>query len=136
MRTHEMDSFNLPDELHQQSGGAMSSDEMLVTVQREWNGWRTAFVRVGDLQEIHWFQPTGAPRSLIHAYVNCADLIDGEIPHDCESTPRPHRLLVCVLKSHTTVSAYTEIARSANQAIVPFGSGSALPASGTHSALS
>jgi hypothetical protein len=93
----------------------MPADEMLVIVQREWNGWRTAFVRVGDLQDIHWFQPIGAPTSLIHAYVHC-DAVEGDIPHDCGSTPPPHRLLVCVLKSHATPAAYAEVARSADAA--------------------
>jgi hypothetical protein len=94
----------------------MLADEALVTVQREWSGWRTAFVRVRDLQDIHWFQPIGAPRSLIHAYVRCADVVEGDLPHDCASTPPPHRLLVCVLKSHTTGVVYAEIAQCADKA--------------------
>jgi hypothetical protein len=71
-----------------------------IAVQREWNGWRTAMVRVTDLQDIHWLQPNGAPRPLIHAYVSCTKIQSGDISHDCHSTSPPHSLLVCVLKSH------------------------------------
>lgn len=89
-------------------------DEMLINVQREWNGWQTAMVRLGDLQHIHWFQPSGAPRRLVHAYVSCADIVDGHIPHDCERTPAPHQLLVCILKCHSIATAYAEVSRRAD----------------------
>jgi hypothetical protein len=88
-------------------------DDMLIPVQREWNGWRTAEVRLGDLQNIHWLQPNGAPVPLVHAYVACTSFAHRDIPHDCERTPSPHRLLVCVLKKHTAPAAHAELARRA-----------------------
>ena len=55
-------------------------------VQSEWNGWRTAGVKMSDLHEVHWFQPTGAPRPLVHGYVSCASITAGELPHNCTGT--------------------------------------------------
>jgi hypothetical protein len=90
-------------------------DDMLIPVQREWNAWRTAQVRLGDLQNIHWLQPHGAPVPLVHAYVGCASFVNRDIPHDCKGTQIPHRLLVCVLKRHIAPSAYAELTRRAAQ---------------------
>jgi hypothetical protein len=87
----------------------------LVVVQREWDGWRTAQVRFGDLEDIHWFQPTRAPRPLIHAYVSCSSVISGEISHGCRETPPPHRVLICVLKTHTAPWIYAELATRADR---------------------
>jgi len=89
--------------------------DAVIFVQREWDGWRTAEVRLSDLQDIHWLRPSGAPRPLAHGYISCASVTAGNIPHDCERTPGPHRLLVCVLKKHSSPSAYAEIARRADE---------------------
>jgi hypothetical protein len=88
-------------------------DDMLIPVQREWNGWRTAAVRLGDLQNVHWLQPSGAPVPLVHAYVVCTNFRTGDVPHDCNLTPAPHRLLVCVVKKHIAPIAYLELSRRA-----------------------
>jgi hypothetical protein len=92
-----------------------ADDRRDVVVQREWNGWRTATVRVSDLQDVHWFQPAGAPRPLIHAYVSCGDIHSGQIPHECQATPPPHRVLVCVLKSHTAARIFEQLTLEANE---------------------
>jgi len=84
----------------------------LVPVRCSWNAWRTAEVRLGDLEGIHWYQPAGAPRRLVHAYVDCTKM-RGLIAHDCQKTPAPHRLLVCVLKRHLAPPAYSELVRLA-----------------------
>jgi hypothetical protein len=88
-------------------------DGTLIRVQTEWNGWRSAEVRLNDLHDVHWFQPDRAPRPLVHGYISCASIVDGHIPHDCQRTSGPHRLLVCVLKRHITPGAYAELARRA-----------------------
>ena len=80
-----------------------AEDRTLIRVQTEWNGWRSAEVRLNDLHDVHWFQPDRAPRPMIHGYISCASIVDGDIPHDCELTAGPHRLLVC----------YAELARRA-----------------------
>ena len=85
------------DELH---------DSDLVRVQSRWDDWRTALVRPGDLTDVHWRWAAGAPRPLIHAYVSCTQLAAGELPHDCEAISRPHRLLVCLLKSHASTRVF------------------------------
>jgi hypothetical protein len=85
----------------------------LVPVQRTWNDWHTAMVRLDDLDNVHWCWPTGAPRALIHAYVACSRLACGELPHDCEPTSTPHRLLVCLLKSHVSRHVFEYLSQRA-----------------------
>lgn len=89
----------------------------IVAIQREWNGWRTAMVRIAHLEDVHWEQPPGAPRPLLHAMVSCDRLQSGRIDHDCELTPAPHRLLVCVLKSHTSPAVFDALSRRAGTAL-------------------
>jgi hypothetical protein len=86
----------------------------LVVVQREWNGWRTALTRLVDLEHVHWLQPSGAPRRLIHAYVPCTKLQSGNIPHECDEPSAPHRLLVCILKCHTAPGVFEALSRDAD----------------------
>ena len=87
-----------------------------VVVQREWNGWRTGMALLNDLHDIHWHQPPGAPRPLIHAYLSCSQLQSGNLPHDCEQRSAPHQLLVCLLKSHTAPWVFEDLARRASDA--------------------
>jgi hypothetical protein len=92
----------------------MSQQEALICVQGAWNGWRTAEVRLRDLEHVHWLQPSRAPRQLVHGYISCLNVISGDIPHECDGTSGPHRLLVCVIKHHNTAGTYAEVARRAN----------------------
>ena len=92
----------------------MTDQQLLVQVRCAWNAWRTADVRIGDLHDVHWRQPAGAPRPLLHAYVECTNVADGDIPHEHTATPAPHRLLVCVLKRTTMGPAYGELVRLAD----------------------
>jgi hypothetical protein len=80
--------------------------ELLVVVQRDWNGWRKAMAPFGALQDVHWHQPPGAPRPLIHAFVGCDRIVSGDVPHECTAGTHPHRLRVCVLKCHTPPEAF------------------------------
>jgi hypothetical protein len=84
-----------------------------VVVQRAWSDWRTAVVHVSELEDIHWCQPAGAARPLIHAYVWCDKIVSGNLFHDCLGSPSPHRLLVCLLKSHTAACVYEMLAERA-----------------------
>ena len=90
--------------------------DLLVVVQRDWNGWMKAMTPLSALEDVHWRQPAGAPRPLIHAYVRCDALVSGMVPHDCGDTGSQHRLLVCVLKKHSLSTAFEELVRRANQA--------------------
>ena len=91
-------------------------DDAMVAVQSDWNGWRTAMVRFGDLQNVHWRQPPGAPRPLIHAIVSCDRFQPGELDHQCGLTGPPHRLLVCILKSHTALPIFEQLSARADSA--------------------
>jgi hypothetical protein len=87
----------------------------LVQVRCAWNAWRTAEAKLADLREVHWEQPSGAPRPLLHAYVDCTELVSGDIPHDCGAGKGPHRLLVCVLKRYAAPQVYTELVERAER---------------------
>jgi len=98
---------------HDVDGGS-PREQTLVVVQQEWNGWRTAMVRLSDLEGIHWLQPAGAVRRLIHAQVGCDRIISGEIQHNCLETPALHCLHAWVLKSHTAPPIFEELSRRAD----------------------
>ncbi len=91
----------------------MAAHEGLVNVQAAWNGWQSAEVRFVDLHDLHWFRPAGARWPLLHAYIDCSDVVTGGIPHGCDPTSAPHRLRVCVLKSHTVAATYAQLAARA-----------------------
>src|SRR5262249_12916013 len=89
-----------------------TADGLLVPVRCAWNAWQTAEVRLSDLHDVHWLQPMGAPRPLVHAYVDCTATA-GLIAHDCRATPAPHRLLVWVLKGRAAPLVYQGLVRLA-----------------------
>ena len=89
-------------------------DDLLVRIHGEWKGWQSAEVRLGDLRDVHWHQPVTAPHQLVHAVVSCANIVTGEIPHECDRRSAPHDLLVCVLKRHALPTVYAELARRAD----------------------
>jgi hypothetical protein len=86
---------------------------LLVQIRCAWNAWRTAEVPVSDLHDIHWQQPQGAPRPLLHGYVECTEAIRALIPHDCGPAGATHRMLVCVIKRCAAPPAYRELVRLA-----------------------
>jgi hypothetical protein len=88
--------------------------EALVPVQQAWNGWRIAHARLRDLEDIHWFQPPGAPRLLLHAYLSAASIVAGSLVDAGEAAQLPERLLVCVIKCHTTPATYSTLATRAD----------------------
>jgi hypothetical protein len=92
-----------------------AEDRTLIRVNREWNGWRSAEVRLADLRGVHWFQPIGAHHPLLHAYIWCTTIVSGDIPHACDDTPAPHSVMVCVLKRHAVPTVYAELARRADE---------------------
>ncbi|MBS1818421.1 MAG: hypothetical protein JSU08_10855 [Acidobacteria bacterium] len=92
---------------------APAPSPILVVVQREWNGWRKALVPLYALEDVHWHQPAGAPRPLVHGYVSSESLLSGDVPHDWAEGGEP-RLLVCVLRRHTVPSLFDELARRAD----------------------
>ena len=91
--------------------GAGWYNAALVTVRPEWNAWRTAMVRWTDLEGVHWSQPAGAPRQLLHAYVSPKKLLSGNIL-DREQSGSP-RIKVCVLRCDTLPSVFQALSQRA-----------------------
>jgi hypothetical protein len=92
-------------------------EEISISVTASWKDWRSARVRLIDLQDVHWHQPIGAPHPLVHAYVACTDIAGGEFSHGCAATAMPHQLRVCVLKSHNIPAVYAVLVRQASHAL-------------------
>ena len=87
-------------------------EDMLIRVLSEWKDWRYAEVRLRDLHGVHWLQPSQAPRPFLHGYTLCTNLVTGEIPHRCDRSGSPHRLLVCILKAHNLPTVFAELGAS------------------------
>ena len=86
-----------------------TTDIRNISVRLHWDSWQAVNVAVEDLEEIHWAQPSGGPRELLHGYVSCARISPGALPHDCKPSDGPHKLLVCILKGHTPAIVYAEL---------------------------
>jgi hypothetical protein len=93
-------------------------DDCGICVTADWNDWRTAHARIGDLRDVHWHQPRRAPQQMLHAYVSCANIV-GALSHPCEGTSAPHQIRVCVVRRHNVASVYAELARRASEALPP-----------------
>ena len=94
----------------------MEAANVLIRVYQEWDGWKNAEVRLEDLENPHWFQPSRAREALLHAYLKCTLIVSGEIPHECEDGSTPHRLRVCLLKRHIGAAIYEKLAQFADEA--------------------
>jgi hypothetical protein len=81
----------------------------VVVVHRNWSDWRTETVTLADLEDIHWWQPPGAPRPLLHAYVWCHRVCSRKPLHDCNPLSAPHRLRLCILKAHVLPDTFDEL---------------------------
>jgi hypothetical protein len=106
-----------------------NADVRNISVRLHWNSWQAAHVAIDDLQDIHWAQPSGAPRKLLHASVSCARIPSGVLPHDCTPGDAPHQVLVCILKGHTPASVYAELECRAARRVIgrPAGSQTMMP---------
>jgi hypothetical protein len=89
----------------------LTPDPLQIRVTSDWNGWHGAEVRLRDIHGLHWRQPDGAPKPLLHGYVACTDVLNGDMPHQCELRSAPHPLLVCIIRRHTVPALYAELVR-------------------------
>jgi hypothetical protein len=103
-----------------------ADEDLRISVTTDWKDWRSTRVRVADLLDVHWHQPLGAPHPLVHAYIACSEIV-GDRPHICDATSTPHRVRVCVLKSHNIPSVYTALARRADQPSSPLARAAVTP---------
>jgi hypothetical protein len=99
----------------------MQQHDVAISVTTAWNEWRSLIAHLEDLRDVHWYQPLGAPWPLLHAYVSCGSVAIGSAAHQCDPSSAPHRIRVCVLKSHNVPSAYAEVVRRASHTRLPQG---------------
>jgi hypothetical protein len=93
-----------------------NDNDVVVRVHESWSGWRSAGVRVADLQDVHWARPRGAPHAMIHGWAWCTHVQGGDLSHDCDPASMPHRIQVCVLKHHAIPTTYAALADRAGAA--------------------
>ena len=62
-------------------------------------------ISIDDLEDVHWYQPQGAPRPIMHAYVR-ATRVPRQLLQDSGLASSPERIRVCILKCHTMAKAY------------------------------
>src|SRR6266542_6853238 len=74
-----------------------------VRVRRQWNDPRVATYRLQDIEGIHWDMTSGgvqapAPQPVLHGYVSCQRMLEGEVVHSGTHGDCPHKIKVCVVK--------------------------------------
>ena len=74
-----------------------------VRVRRQMGDYRRAEYRLESVTGIHWDRISGgvqtsAPQDLLHGYVSCDGMLQGELAHSGTHGPHPHRIKVCILK--------------------------------------
>lgn len=73
-----------------------------VWVRRSWNGSDGARLAIRELKQLHWSDVSGghgarSPRRMLHGYVWCDQVLEGELGHSCLHGPPPHRVKVCIV---------------------------------------
>ena len=89
---------------HRLTRSKMADSTITVQVRHQWNDWRLATFRIGDVSGWHWDNKSGgvnsiAPQFFVHAYVWCNAMLDGELAHSCSHGSGPHRIKVCLTKT-------------------------------------
>jgi hypothetical protein len=75
----------------------------VIKVRRQWNEWRIATYPRDGVWGFHWSVISGGiqarlPQPLLHAYVLCDGMLEGELAHSCLHGDPPHEIKVVVLK--------------------------------------
>ena len=108
-------------------------EELTISITAGWNDWRSAEVRLDDLCDVHWHQPSGAPRAMVCASISCANIAGSRLSHACDPATAPHLIPVCILRSRNVAASYAEAVRRADCVCVPSSSSSEAGAAGTTS---
>ena len=80
-----------------------------VAAQLAWNAWKSISLPLEDLEAPHWYQPKGAPRPIMHAYVRASRLPRQLLQEAAELSTPPEKVRVCILKCRTMAQAYDEL---------------------------
>jgi len=93
-------------------------NEAVVAVRRQWNGWEVAKYRLSDLSLVFWDTTSGgvrapAPQPFLHGYVQCDEMIEGDVAHSCLHGDGPHRIKVCVVKKDNDPKVFAGLVEQA-----------------------
>lgn len=98
----------------------LDTPERYIWVRRQWNDWRSAKVRLSDVDNPHWDDISGgvntrSPRPFIHGYVWCNAFIEGDVAHSCTHDEGPHRIKVCVVQKDNGQAAFRHLKELADR---------------------
>jgi hypothetical protein len=93
------------------------SSNLIVTVARQFNDYRTARYSIDQVSGLHWDSVSGgvnavAPQPFVHGYVQCDGMIDGELAHSGAHGPCPHNIKVCLTKKKN-IEVWSEVEKRA-----------------------
>jgi len=76
-----------------------------VQVRRHPQDWQTAVYKLQDIEGLHWDIESGGVQHrtshpTVFGYVMCDGMVSGEVAHSCAHGPPPHRIKVCLPKTH------------------------------------
>jgi len=66
-----------------------------------------------DRVHLAWLSGGVGPRLVLHAFVSCTDLLDGDLDHACVAGSEPHRFRVAVLVEDNPPETVVALARRA-----------------------
>lgn len=77
------------------------ADEMSLKVRTEWNDTvRSVSIPFKSLKNPHWEWSSVGGQFFMYGLVDCDQLTDGDLGHDCAKSPgrQPHELRVCITR--------------------------------------
>jgi hypothetical protein len=94
---------------------ASPDGDVIITVRRQWNSPLRADYRLADVRRPHWSQVSGgvdapSPYPMLSAYVQCDEMLAGELAHAGVHGPCPHSIKVCVTQVDNDRATYRRLA--------------------------
>ncbi len=91
-----------------------------VWVRRQHNDHCKARYHLDDIRGVAWDRLSGgvqakAPQYLLHGYVDCNGMLEGEVAHAGVHGPCPHSIKVCILKVDNDPGVYLLLAERAGE---------------------
>jgi hypothetical protein len=80
---------------------AERTERIRVWVRRQWNDWRHPQCKLSDISRLRWDSggvKQRTPRTFLHGYVFCDEMVSGELAHSCRRGSAPHCVKVCITK--------------------------------------
>lgn len=92
------------------------TEQVYIWVRRQWNDYRKAKYKLGDISNVHWDNISGgvyarAPQYFLHGYVWCNEMLEGELAHSGIHGDCSHNIKVCIVKKDNAPEVYARLTR-------------------------